>query len=216
MPGHAPATSGRGIAHWCPAQGQRSPWLGVVVRFGASCGTCQFVPGIPEMAFQPDKHPAGAGHKERGYRLFWSNWSLGHVVVVLKWLYTGSNTPCRWHNSPAHPVGEHNLAPWDPREILGFRITGDMACALSSSTVLYIPIDGGGDYFCTSRMCSTSCTSGLYLRVWGGDHRHAGGALVLDVRSLFRPGAHKNKLGQVKTPPRPATRLAEIRSMAGA
>jgi hypothetical protein len=32
------------------------------------------------MAFQPDKHPAGAGHKERGYRLFWSNWSLGHVT----------------------------------------------------------------------------------------------------------------------------------------
>ena len=74
-------------------QGQRSPWLGVVVRFGASCGTCQFVPGIPEMAFQPDKHPAGAGRKERGYRLFWSNWSLGHVVVVLKRLYTGSKHP---------------------------------------------------------------------------------------------------------------------------
>jgi hypothetical protein len=42
---------------------------------------------------------------------------------------------------------------------------------------------------------------GLYLRVWGWVGRYAGGALVRDVRSFFRPGALKNKLGQVKTPP---------------
>jgi hypothetical protein len=64
MPGHAPATSGRGVSSTGVPQGQRSPWLGVVVRFSASCGTCQFVPGFPEMAFQPDKHSASAGHKQ--------------------------------------------------------------------------------------------------------------------------------------------------------
>jgi hypothetical protein len=73
--------------------------------------------------------------------------------------------------------------------------------ALSPSAVLYILIDGGGDDFGTSRMYSTSGTSWLYLQVWGGDPRHAGGAPVLDVRPFSRPGALKNKPVQVKTPP---------------
>jgi hypothetical protein len=40
---------------------------------------------------------------------------------------------------------------------------------LSPPAVLYIPIDVCGGYFSTSRrMCSApSCTSGMYLRVWG-------------------------------------------------
>jgi hypothetical protein len=77
--------------------------------------------------------------------------------------------------------------------------------ALSPPTVLYIPFDGGGDYFSTSRMCSASCASGLYLRVWGGDPRHGSGAPVRDVRSLFRPARAQNRLGQIQTP---AARLA--------
>jgi hypothetical protein len=44
-------------------------------------------------------------------------------------------------------------------------VTATRSTPLNSSTVLYIPIDASGDYFCTSRMYSTSCTSGLYLRV---------------------------------------------------
>jgi hypothetical protein len=56
---------------------------------------------------------------------------------------------------------------------------------LSSSTVLYIPIDVCGDYFSTSRMCSASCTSGLYLKVWEWVGRYAGGGLVRGVRPFF-------------------------------
>jgi hypothetical protein len=61
MPGHAPATSGRWIVHWRPARltqplVRRSSAVRCVLWH-----TCQFVPGVPEMAFQPDKHPAGAG-----------------------------------------------------------------------------------------------------------------------------------------------------------
>jgi hypothetical protein len=76
---------------------------------------------------------------------------------------------------------------------------------LSSSTVLYIPFDDGGDYFSTFRMCSASCTSGLYLRVWGWVGRYAGGGLVRVVRLFFRPGRPQKRLGKAQTP----TRLAD-------
>jgi hypothetical protein len=56
-----------------------------------------------------------------------------------------------------------------------------------SSVLLYILIDACGDYFCTSRMCSASRTSGMYTRVWGGDPRHGSGGPVPVVRFFFRP-----------------------------
>jgi hypothetical protein len=58
-------------------------------------------------------------------------------------------------------------------------------------TALYTPFDARGDYFSTSRMCSASCTSGLYIRVWGWVGRYAGGGLVRVVRLFFRPGWHQ-------------------------
>jgi hypothetical protein len=57
---------------------------------------------------------------------------------------------------------------------------------LSPPTVLYIPIDACGDYFSTSWMYSASCTSGMYLRIWGWAGRYAGGGLVRVVRPFFR------------------------------
>jgi hypothetical protein len=78
---------------------------------------------------------------------------------------------------------------------------------LSPPTVLYIPFDDGGDYFSTSRMCSASCTSGMYLRVWGWVGRCAGGGLVRVVRPFFRPGRPQKRLGEAQTP----TRLADYR-----
>ena len=80
---------------------------------------------------------------------------------------------------------------------------------LSPSTVLHILIDVCGDYFSTSRMCSASCTSELYLRVWGGDPRHTGGAPVLDVRSFFCPARPQNGLGQVETPGKAKNKLQQ-------
>jgi hypothetical protein len=76
---------------------------------------------------------------------------------------------------------------------------------LSPSTALYIPIDGSGDYFSTSRMCSTSCTSGLYLQVWRWVGRYAVGGLVRVVRSFSRPARPQKRLGKAQTP----TRLAD-------
>ena len=88
---------------------------------------------------------------------------------------------------------------------------------LSPSTVLYIPIDACGDYFSTSRMCSTSCTSGLYLRVWGLVGRYAGGGLLRVVRLFFRPARPPKRLGQVPKPPPDAAKseitIAGWRSM---
>jgi hypothetical protein len=44
---------------------------------------------------------------------------------------------------------------------------------VSPPTALYIPFGVCGDYFSTSRMWSASCTSGLYLQVWGLVVRYA-------------------------------------------
>jgi hypothetical protein len=75
--------------------------------------------------------------------------------------------------------------------------------------MLYILFDVCGDYFSTSRMCSTSCTSGLYLRVWGWVGRYAGGGLVRVVRSFFRPTRPQKRLGKAQTP----TRLVDCRKL---
>ena len=51
-------------------------------------------------------------------------------------------------------------------------------------------------------MYSTSCTSGLYLRIWGWVGRYAGGAPVLDVRSFFRPGGAREGARAARQNPR--------------
>jgi hypothetical protein len=63
------------------------------------------------------------------------------------------------------------------------------------------------------RMCSASCTSGLYLRVWGWVGPSAGGGLVRVVRSFFSaPPAPKNGRQVVQTPTR-ASILADRRAL---
>jgi hypothetical protein len=58
---------------------------------------------------------------------------------------------------------------------------------LSSSTVLYILIDGGGECFCTSRLRSASRTSDPYIWVWEGVPPYGSGGPVVVVSSLFSP-----------------------------
>jgi hypothetical protein len=83
----------------------------------------------------------------------------------------------------------------------------DVRAVLSSSTVLHIPIDACGDYFSTSRMCSASGTSGLYLRVWGWVGRCAGGGLVRVVRLSFSAPAGPGKEPAASKPPRKLVEL---------